>query len=111
MTATHNRRELYVGWPTVKAIVVNKIAPGLLDHYLARQACESQQTEEPADPNRPDNLMKPVPGDHGAHGAFGHRARWSSSQLWLTKNRNWLLALGTLALVASWLDGKEKRSG
>src|SRR5919199_155521 len=34
--AAHNdRRELYVGWPTVKAIVGNKAAPGLADWYLA----------------------------------------------------------------------------
>src|ERR671937_49501 len=33
--AAHNdRRELYVGWPTVKAIVGNKAAPGLADWYL-----------------------------------------------------------------------------
>src|SRR5881394_569047 len=35
--ASHNpRREIYVGMPTVAAIVGNKLAPSLLDHYLAR---------------------------------------------------------------------------
>ena len=34
--AHHHRRELYVGMSTVEAIVGNKIAPGLLDHYLGR---------------------------------------------------------------------------
>src|SRR6266705_1299788 len=35
--AAHNpRREFYVGLPSVEAIVANKIAPGLLDHVLAR---------------------------------------------------------------------------
>ena len=33
--AFHDRREIDVGWPTVKAIVGNKFAPGWLDHYLA----------------------------------------------------------------------------
>ena len=57
-----------VGWPTVEAIVGNKIAPGWLDHYLARHGVDAQMTDEPEDPDRPDNLWEPVPGDHGAHG-------------------------------------------
>ena len=73
--ADHDRRELYVGWPTVKAIVGDKVAPGLLDHYLARHGVERQMTDEPEDPDRPDNLWEPVPGDHGAHGRFDHLAR------------------------------------
>ena len=39
--AAHNpRREFYVGLPSVEAIVANKIAPGLLDRYLARMGYE-----------------------------------------------------------------------
>src|SRR5512135_420429 len=88
--AHHDRRSLMVGWPTVEAIVGNKIAPGLLDHYLARTCFDAQQTDEPADPDRPDNLCGPVPGDHGAHGAFDERASDRCPQLWLAKNRDWL---------------------
>jgi hypothetical protein len=33
----------------------------------------SQQHDGAEDPNRPDNLWQPVPGDHGAHGAFDAR--------------------------------------
>src|ERR1041385_8923012 len=40
----HPRREFYVGASTVGAILGNKIAPGLLDHYLAHTGFESQQT-------------------------------------------------------------------
>src|SRR5262249_23190585 len=32
----HNRREVYVGTPTLIAIEANKVAPALADHYLAR---------------------------------------------------------------------------
>ena len=35
-TADHGRREVYVGFPTVAAIVLNKLAPGAGDWYLAR---------------------------------------------------------------------------
>src|SRR3954463_13677326 len=76
--AAHNpRREFYVGLPSVEVIVANKIAPGLLDHYLARTGYDSQQHDGAEDPNRPDNLWQPVPGDYGAHGAFDARARKS----------------------------------
>ena len=34
--AHRNRREVYVGWPTVEAIVGNKLASGLLDRYLGK---------------------------------------------------------------------------
>ena len=46
----HDRRELAVGWPTVEAIVGNKIAPGWLDAYLARTCYDAQMTDEPEDP-------------------------------------------------------------
>jgi len=53
--AFHDRREIYVGWPTVEAIVGTKVAPGWLDHYLARTCYEAQMTDEPEDPTRPNN--------------------------------------------------------
>ncbi len=102
----HSRREIYVGLPTVEAIVGNKIAPGLLDHYLAWTGVSGQQTAEREDPNRPDNLWEPVDAetDHGAHGQFDARARPRSPQLWTTMHRNWigagLLLAGAGALVA-----------
>src|SRR5438067_1857110 len=60
--AAHNpRREFYIGLPSVKAIVANKIAPGLLDYILARTGYDSQQYNGAEDPNRPNNLWQPVP--------------------------------------------------
>lgn len=88
--ARHLRREMYVGYPTIEAIVGDKIAPGLGDWYLARNGYEAQQTDEPVESGRRDNLWEPVPGDHGAHGSFDHRASTSSLQLWINKNRDWL---------------------
>ena len=101
--AAHNpRREFYVGMPSVKAIVANKIAPGFLDHFLARTGYDSQQYDGPEDRNRPDNLWQPVPGDHGAHGAFDARARSWSPQLWTSEHRT-LVSLAALALGISGL--------
>ncbi len=97
--AAHNpRREFYVGLPAVKAIIANKIAPGLLDHILARTGYDSQQYDGPENPNRSDNLWQPVAGDHGAHGGFDARARSWSPQLWTSEHRGWL-ALGVAALL------------
>jgi NAD(P)-dependent dehydrogenase (short-subunit alcohol dehydrogenase family) len=101
--AAHNpRREFHVGLPTVKAIVADKLAPGLLDHYLARTGYDSQQYNGKKDPNRPDNLWQPVPGDHGAHGAFDARARSWSPQLWTSEHRGWI-AMAVVALALSGL--------
>jgi len=101
------RREMSVGMPTVVAIYGNKIAPGLGDYYLGSQGYESQQTEEPIEPNRPDNLWEPIAGDHGAHGIFDERASAFSPQLWVNMNRGWLTAFAGLGLagvvcVARW---------
>jgi len=98
--ADHDRPELYVGWPTVDAIVGNKIVPRLADEYLARTGYQSQQTNEPDDKNRRNNLWEPLPGDHGAHGAFGDRAHGYSFQLWLATHRGWLASAGLLLAAA-----------
>ena len=90
--AHHDRREMYVGYPTVEAIVGDKIAPGFADKYLAKNGYDAQQTDGPVEPGRRDNLWEPVPGDHGAHGEFDDRASASSPQLWASMNRNWLAA-------------------
>src|SRR3954454_14320177 len=99
------RREIYVGWPSARAILANKIVPGLLDRYLAGAAYSGQLTEEPRSPDAPDNLDRPLPGDHGAHGRFDQRASRWSAQLWLTKHRTALLAGAGVAAAAAmiWL--------
>jgi NAD(P)-dependent dehydrogenase (short-subunit alcohol dehydrogenase family) len=95
--AHERRREVWVGMPVVKAILGDRVAPGLLDHYLASVGYEGQQTSEPEDPNRPHNLWEPVPGDHGAEGTFGDRATDWSAQLWATKHRGPILAAAAAA--------------
>jgi NAD(P)-dependent dehydrogenase (short-subunit alcohol dehydrogenase family) len=100
--AEHPRREYWVGAPTVAAIVGQRLAPGLLDLYLARTGYRSQQTAEPAEPGRPDNLDQPVPGDLGAHGRFDDRSKSRSLQAWMSGHRRQLLTTGTaLASLAA----------
>jgi NAD(P)-dependent dehydrogenase (short-subunit alcohol dehydrogenase family) len=110
--AEHRRREIWLAWPTVKARLAEKLSPTIADHYLARQGYESQQTDEPIAPDRRDNLFDPVPGDHGAHGAFDARARSFSLEWWLSKHRGALVAASAgLALAAggAWLGHASRR--
>jgi short-subunit dehydrogenase len=97
--AHHSRREIYAGWPTVEAIVGNKIAPGWLDRYLAKTGFASQQTSEPEDPDRPDNLWKPIKGDHGAHGTFDAQAHERSWEVQASLGRRWIAGLTAIAAL------------
>ena len=94
----HPRREVFVGGSTVQAILLNRLVPALLDHYLARNIYDAQEYDGPADPNRAHNLWAPMPGDHGAHGAFDDRAKSWSAQSWLNEHRGWVF--GALLLGA-----------
>lgn len=106
----HPRRELWVGLPALQAILGNKIAPGLLDHYLAKTGYDGQQTSEPEDPDRPSNLWEPVTGPQGTHGTFDAQALDWSPQLWTNKHRGWLAATAALLLAcgAFALFGKQR---
>jgi short-subunit dehydrogenase len=99
--ARHRRRELQVGWPTVKTVAASKIAPGVADRYLARTGFQSQQRDERVENSRRDNLFDPVAGDYGAHGDFDERAKESSLQLALTRNREWLALAAGAGLAAA----------
>ncbi|HWE61865.1 MAG TPA: SDR family oxidoreductase, partial [Chloroflexota bacterium] len=108
--AHHRRRELYVGFSTIKAVVGNMFAPGLLDVYLARTGYKAQQTDQPVNPNRQDNLWQALPGDHGAHGAFDSRSRSSSPALWLVLHQKKIALAGAAAIAAaSVLAGRKVR--
>jgi NAD(P)-dependent dehydrogenase (short-subunit alcohol dehydrogenase family) len=93
--ASHRRREMSVGAVTAGVIWGNKVAAGLGDRYLARTGYDSQQTDEPADPNRGNNLWHPLPGDHGPHGRFGDRTTHSSPQTWVNER------LPAVAMIAA----------
>jgi short-subunit dehydrogenase len=111
--AFHKRREVWVGLPTVKAILANRIAPGLLDRYLAKAGYTGQLTDEAKPEDAPANLFDPVPGDFGAHGRFDSRASARSWELFTSRHRD-AFAAGILALLglgAATLLGRPRRSG
>jgi NAD(P)-dependent dehydrogenase (short-subunit alcohol dehydrogenase family) len=98
--AEHGKRELYVGVPTWKAIVGNSLAPALGDRYLARTGYMLQQTDEPEDRDRPDNLWAPADADRdfGAHGRFDACAQPQSWSLLTATHRRGVLLAGAAAL-------------
>lgn len=85
--ATHKRREVWVGFPTVKAILANRIAPGWIDKYLANAGYSGQLTDETLPLNAPANLFDPVPGNYGAHGRFDSQSKLGSWEMFTDRHR------------------------
>ncbi len=84
------RKEYWVGASTAATLLANRLAPAVLDRYLARTGYDSQQTSQPVEPDRPENLLQPIDGssgqDHGPHGIFDDRSHDRSPQLWLAQH-------------------------
>jgi short-subunit dehydrogenase len=104
--ARHRRREVYVGTSTVKAILVNKIAPGLLDRYLGRTGYQAQQRAKPADATTPSNLWQPVAGAHRVNGPFDDEAKRHSVAWWLDTHRPAALAVALVVAALAWRRSK-----
>jgi NAD(P)-dependent dehydrogenase (short-subunit alcohol dehydrogenase family) len=89
-TTRFPRREYWVGASTVKAILGQKVVPGLLDRYLGKTGYSSQQRDQHDNPDRPNNLWGPAPNRFGEHGPFDEEARDSSLQVGLDLHRGWI---------------------
>ncbi len=98
--ATHKRRDIWVGWPTVKAILANRIAPGLIDHYLADAGYSGQLADQPTAPDAPANLFEAVPGDYSAHGRFDEQSRDRSWEMFTDRHKMAVLIVAAIGLAA-----------
>ncbi|MDN2501684.1 SDR family oxidoreductase [Nocardia nova] len=110
-----NRREYWVGGSTAATLAANAIAPGLLDRYLAKTGFDSQQTDQPRDPEQPENLWHPADGergrDFGAHGIFDARSTEHSAQLWAGQHHGAVAAaVAGVATAALGLWSRSRRS-
>jgi NAD(P)-dependent dehydrogenase (short-subunit alcohol dehydrogenase family) len=109
--AAHPRRELVVGWPAVKAVYGEKVAPGLLDRVLGRIGYDKQQTDEPLQGERAGNLFEPVSGEYSAHGSFDDQAKSRSLLFELNRRRGPVaVAAGLGAIAAVFLGTNGRRS-
>lgn len=107
--ATTNRRGIWVGSSTYKAIIGNKISKSLVDYELARTGYDGQQTDEPVSPGRQNNLWQPVREDRGVHGDFASKSSNRSLTFWASTHRGLLAAgAGVAALSALLLMNRKK---
>ncbi|HEX3328582.1 MAG TPA: SDR family oxidoreductase [Gaiellales bacterium] len=109
-SAFHPRREIWVGAPTFLTILAERVAPSLVDRYLAKTGFSSQQTDHDLDPDGHDNLFDAVDEDRGAHGPFDDQAHSRSPLLWASRHRHAVTGAGVVAagLAAA---GAASRSG
>jgi NAD(P)-dependent dehydrogenase (short-subunit alcohol dehydrogenase family) len=107
------RREYWVGETTMATLLVNAVAPGLLDRYLAKTGVSAQQTGKPKPEGQPANLWEPADGpqghDYGAHGLFDDRSWTRSPQVWASQHHGTLAALGAVSGVAAAMIAGRRR--
>jgi NAD(P)-dependent dehydrogenase (short-subunit alcohol dehydrogenase family) len=105
--AEHPERELPVTWGAQKLLWGQKLSPRAGDLVLLRNGWKGQTTGEPKPVDSPDNLWEPIPGDPGAHGRFGDRAKassaWTAARLRLGKTGS--VAVLTLSAAVGVIGG------
>ncbi|WP_204015201.1 SDR family oxidoreductase [Sphaerimonospora thailandensis] len=105
------RKEYWVGGSTAATILGQRIAPALLDRYLARTGVRSQLVDGKP-PSGVSNLWEPADTDrdYGAHGGFDERSHPRSVQTWLSRHRRLVTTgaagLATAAALALWSAAK-----
>ncbi len=107
--AQNRRREIWLGYPTVQAILANRIAPGYVDRYLAKVGYSGQLADTPLATNAPSNLFEPVKGDYGAHGRFDAQSRTASLGTFTDRHRDALWAGAAMVLGITVLHQLAKR--
>jgi hypothetical protein len=108
--AFHKRREVWLAGSTIKAILASRVAPGLLDRYLATTGYEKQLSDEPLPERAPANLFDSVDGPYRAHGRFDSEARPVSWTGMLDRHRTALLVSAGLGLLATWGLRRHRRA-
>lgn len=78
-------REAWLGLPTAQAIVGQRVMPGFLDWYLARNGWESQFVDRPNQQSG-DILFQTLPGDPGAEGPYSDRQQGPDLQMRLRES-------------------------
>lgn len=95
--AFNPRREYWLGWPTWKAILGEKLAPGLSDRIIAREAWDGQMGSDPISEQQ-GNLDSPSGSEYAARGRFSTEAQNNSPAVWADEHRTSLLSTAGLVL-------------
>nr|MCG5213130.1 SDR family oxidoreductase [Streptosporangium sp. KLBMP 9127] len=97
------RKEYWAGASTAAVLLAQRVAPALVDRYLARTGVQSQQAGD-EEPYGVSNLWEAADEEHdyGAHGGVDSRAVRRGPAVWLSQNRRPAAAAigaGALALL------------
>jgi hypothetical protein len=105
--------QYFVGASTAATILADRIAPALLDRYLAKTGYKSQQTGEREPRDKPGNLWAPADNpagdDYGAHGEFDEKSHSRSAQLLLSHHPLAATAAGAAAAAAGAVLARQLR--
>ncbi|WIB36159.1 SDR family NAD(P)-dependent oxidoreductase [Curtobacterium sp. MCJR17_043] len=101
------------GESTVYTILANRISGRFADWYAAKTLVSGQQIPDKDGEEIGVNLYEPVPGDHGAHGAFDEQSHDWSPQTWWVEHRrlgNGILgaALGVAGVALATAAGRRR---
>jgi len=99
--ADHPRRTMWVGVSTAYTILGNRVAPSLLDWYLARTGVDGQLAKT-GGPRYGSNVFtaRDSTADRGAHGMFDRTAHARDPWSWASMRRVPLGAAATVAALA-----------
>lgn len=99
--AEHPRRTMWVGLPTALTILANRVAPSMLDWYLAKTNVKGQQSPDHDPPGGQANTWEPVYGSEvQAHGSFDGQAHARCPELWVSQHRG-LVTAGAVAVACA----------
>ncbi len=101
-SAEHPRRNTWVGLATPYTILGNRVAPLILDWYLAKTAVKSQQTDRDL-PRWGSNVFEPQDEqvDRGVRGPFSDRA-WRRDPVSLLARHRRAAIGGLTGMTAAW---------
>lgn len=100
--AEHPRRNMWVGLATPYTVLGNRVAPLVMDWYLAKTAVKSQRTDRDL-PRWGSNVFEPRDEhvDRGARGAFSDSAWGRDPISFLARHRR--AAIGLAGLATAWV--------
>ncbi len=104
LAADTARRDIWVGRATPATIVASRLAPGVIDHVLARKGYDSQLGASRDEAMTEGNLFAPVPGTQAAEGTDGARARDGRREIVTSREADGvaagMLVLGLIGLAS-----------
>lgn len=101
-SAQHPRRNMWVGISTAYTVLGSRVAPLVVDWYLAKTGVTSQQTGDEL-PRWGSNVFEPrdADADRGARGSFGSSAAEHDPVSFVARNRLASLAAAGTTLAAA----------